>query len=47
VDFLSIRHDTRKYYQVTTSVMDESVKNREPAPLKAINDNYKKHTING
>jgi predicted AAA+ superfamily ATPase len=42
VDFLAIRQDTRKYYQVTLSIMDESVKARELAPLKAINDNYEK-----
>jgi len=42
VDFLAIRQDTRKYYQVTLSMMDESVKARELAPLKAIRDNYEK-----
>ena len=42
VDFLAIRQDTRKYYQVTLSMMDESVRSRELAPLIAINDNYEK-----
>jgi len=42
VDFLAIRQDTRKYYQVTLSMMDESVKERELAPLVAISDNYEK-----
>jgi hypothetical protein len=42
VDFLAIRQDVRKYYQVTLSMMDESVKTRELAPLKAIHDNYEK-----
>lgn len=42
VDFLAIRQDTRKYYQVTQSLMDESVKSREIAPLAAISDNYEK-----
>jgi predicted AAA+ superfamily ATPase len=42
VDFLAIRQDTRKYYQVTLSMMDESVKAREIAPLAAIRDNYEK-----
>ncbi|MCL2010997.1 MAG: ATPase, partial [Synergistaceae bacterium] len=42
VDFLAIRQDTRKYYQVTLSLMDESVKKREIAPLAAIGDNYEK-----
>ena len=42
VDFLALRQDTRKYYQVSLSIMDESVKKRELAPLTAINDNYEK-----
>jgi len=42
VDFLAIRQDTRKYYQVTLSMIDESVKERELAPLVAISDNYEK-----
>ena len=45
VDFLAIRQDTRKYYQVTLSMMDESVKARELAPLAAINDNYEKYIL--
>jgi len=45
VDFLAIRQDTRKYYQVTLSMTDESVKTRELAPLKAINDNYEKSIL--
>ena len=42
VDFLAIRQDTRKYYQVTLSQMDEKVRSRELAPLVAIADNYEK-----
>ena len=42
VDFLAISQSTRKYYQVTLSMMDESVKKREIAPLAAIPDNYEK-----
>lgn len=42
VDFLAIKQNTRKYYQVTLSLMDESVKKREIAPLAAIRDNYEK-----
>jgi predicted AAA+ superfamily ATPase len=34
--------DTKKYYQVTLSLLNEDVKTRELAPLKAINDNYEK-----
>ncbi|MDR1703497.1 MAG: ATP-binding protein [Clostridiales bacterium] len=42
VDFLAVRQDTRKYYQVTLSMLDESVKARELMPLTAIDDNYEK-----
>ena len=42
VDFLAINQNTRKYYQVTLSLMNESVKEREMTPLAAINDNYEK-----
>ena len=42
VDFLAIRQDSKKYYQVTLSLLDEAVKKREIAPLAAINDNYEK-----
>jgi predicted AAA+ superfamily ATPase len=42
VDFLDVRQDTKKYYQVTLSMMDETVRARELAPLLAIHDNYEK-----
>lgn len=42
VDFIAVRQDTKKYYQVTLSLLDEGVKTRELAPLLSINDNYEK-----
>ena len=45
VDFLAIKQDTRKYYQVTLSTMNESVKSRELTPLIGINDNYEKTVL--
>jgi hypothetical protein len=45
VDFIAIRQDTRKYYQVTLSMLDEGVKKRELAPLIAIPDNYEKYLL--
>ena len=45
VDFLAIRQDVRKYYQVTLSLMDEKVRSREFAPLVAIADNYEKTVL--
>jgi predicted AAA+ superfamily ATPase len=45
VDFLAVRQDTKKYYQITLSMMDEGVKTRELAPLAAIHDNYDKTVL--
>ena len=45
VDFLAVRQDAKKYYQVTWSMMDESVRARELAPLEAIQDNYEKFVL--
>ena len=42
IDFIAIKQDEKKYFQVTLSLMDEKVKERELAPLKAITDNYEK-----
>jgi predicted AAA+ superfamily ATPase len=42
IDFIAVMQDTKKYYQVTLSLLNEDVKTRELAPLKAINDNYEK-----
>ena len=40
VDFIAVKQDEKKYYQVCLTLMDEKVKERELAPLKAIPDNY-------
>jgi predicted AAA+ superfamily ATPase len=45
VDFLAIRQDTRRYYQVTLSMLGESVRARELAPLASIPDNYEKTVL--
>lgn len=42
VDFIATNSKEKKYYQVTLSLLDDSVRNREFAPLKNINDNYEK-----
>ncbi len=42
VDFIAIRQEERKYYQVCLTLMDENVKKRELAPFRAIQDNYEK-----
>ena len=45
VDFIAVKQDGKKYYQVCLTLMDEKVKERELAPLKAIPDNYEKTII--
>ncbi|MBR0327371.1 MAG: ATP-binding protein, partial [Clostridia bacterium] len=45
VDFIAIKQDERRYYQVTLSMLDSNVKQRELAPLKAIADNYEKTVL--
>ena len=45
VDFVAIKQDEKQYYQVTLSLLDPAVKERELAPLKAIPDNYEKTVL--
>jgi predicted AAA+ superfamily ATPase len=45
VDFIVMGTETREYYQVTTSLFDTSVKDREFGSLKKIKDNYPKTVI--
>ncbi|HEY5561058.1 MAG TPA: ATP-binding protein [Clostridiaceae bacterium] len=42
VDFIAVKQDEKKYFQVSYTVTDENVKSRELASLNAINDNYEK-----
>lgn len=42
VDFIATNSKEKKYYQVTLSLLEENVRNREFAPLKSINDHYEK-----
>ena len=45
VDFIATNSNDKKYYQVTYTMLDEDVKNRECRVLKNINDNYEKIVI--
>ena len=45
VDFIATNSNDKKYYQVTLSMLDESVRERELKPLKNINDNYEKTVL--
>lgn len=42
VDFIAIKNNERIYVQVTETMLDEKVRERELKPLKAIRDNYRK-----
>ena len=42
IDFVAIKPDERVYYQVTRSMLDEKVEEREKKSLLSIKDNYKK-----
>ena len=42
IDFIAIKPNERIYFQVTRSILDESVEEREKNSLLAIKDNYKK-----
>lgn len=42
IDFIAIKPNERIYYQVSRSILDEKVEEREKKSLLAIKDNYKK-----
>jgi len=42
INFIAIKPNERVYYQVSRSIMDEKVEEREKKSLLCINDNYKK-----
>ncbi|MCM1468215.1 MAG: ATP-binding protein [Alistipes sp.] len=45
VDFIAAKADDKMYIQVTESMTNETVRNRELAPLRKINDNYEKMVL--
>lgn len=45
VDFIATNSSEKKYYQVTYTMMDENVKQREIWVLKNIKDNYEKTVL--
>ncbi len=45
VDFIAFKNNAFEYYQVTSTMLDENVFNREITPLRNIKDNYKKFII--
>ncbi|MDR1322320.1 MAG: ATP-binding protein [Gracilibacteraceae bacterium] len=45
IDFVAARQNKKEYYQVSMSVLDEAVKERELAPLMKVGDNYPKYLL--
>lgn len=45
VDFIATNSKDKKYFQVTYTMADDTVRKRELTPLKSINDNYEKTII--
>lgn len=45
VDFVAIKQGIVEYYQVSQTVLDEAILEREIAPLKKIKDNYPKYLL--
>jgi predicted AAA+ superfamily ATPase len=45
IDFIATRQNTKEYYQVALSALDEAVLARELAPLQKVSDNYPKFLI--
>ena len=45
VDFIAIKDDIKEYYQVTSTLLNENVIEREFGAFKSINDNYPKYVL--
>lgn len=45
IDFLAVKNDERRYFQVAMSILDEKVRKRELAPLVSVKDNYEKTVL--
>jgi predicted AAA+ superfamily ATPase len=42
IDFVAIKPDDKKYFQVCATILDETTRQRELDPLLGIKDNYEK-----
>ena len=45
IDFVATKQNTKEYYQVAMTALDESVRVRELDPLKRVGDNYPKYLL--
>ena len=45
IDFIATKQNTREYYQVAMTALDDAVRQRELAPLQKVGDNYPKYLL--
>ena len=45
IDFIATKQNSKEYYQVALTALDESVRERELSPLMKISDNYPKYLL--
>ncbi len=45
IDFIATRQNSKEYYQVSMSALDDTVREREIIPLKKVDDNYPKYLL--
>lgn len=45
IDFVATKQNSKEYYQVAMSVLDDSVRQRELNPLQKVSDNYPKYLL--
>jgi predicted AAA+ superfamily ATPase len=45
IDFVATKQNTKEYYQVALTALDERVQERELAPLRRVGDNYPKYLL--
>ena len=45
IDFIATKQNSKAYYQVSMTALDESVKERELAPFRKVSDNYPKYLL--
>jgi predicted AAA+ superfamily ATPase len=45
IDFVATRQNTKEYYQVTLTALEDRVRERELDPLRRVGDNYPKYLL--
>ena len=45
IDFIASKQNTKEYYQVAMTALDDYARQRELGPLKRVGDNYPKYLL--